>query len=241
MPRVAKLLPIPRRYEAKGVERYGFHGLSYASLMEELARQGDPTAVKGRLILAHLGSGASLAAVLDGKSLDSSMGFTPASGIMMGTRAGDVDPGLISYLARTENMTVAQFQEMANHASGLLGVSETSSDTRDLLARESGDVRAAEAIGLFCYHVKKEIGSFAAVLGGLDTLVFAGGIGENSPILRTRICEGLGFLGIELEEARNAENAPLISKDTCKVSVRVIRTDEEHMIALSTARVLSLG
>jgi acetate kinase len=178
MPRVAKLLPIPRRYGARGVERYGFHGLSYAYLMEELRRL-DPAAAKGRVILAHLGNGASLAAVRHGKSIDTSMGFTPTSGVVMSTRTGDLDPGLVYYLARTERMTAARFQRMANHESGLLGVSGTSSDVRDLLAKEAGDVRAAEAVALFCYQVKKWIGSFAAALGGVDTLVFSGGIGEH--------------------------------------------------------------
>jgi acetate kinase len=177
MPRVASLLPIPRRYEAAGVRRYGFHGLSYEFLMEELALLGDPAATKGRVILAHLGNGASLAAVHDGKSIDTSMGFTPTAGLVMSSRSGDLDPGLVSYLARTEQMSATQFQEMVNHASGLLGVSETSSDMRDLLDRETQDVRAAEAVALFCYQAKKWMGAFAAALGGLDTLVFAGGIG----------------------------------------------------------------
>jgi len=241
MPRVASLLPIPRRYEALGVRRYGFHGLSYEFLMEELARLGDPAATKGRVILAHLGNGASLAAVRDGKSIDTSMGFTPTAGLVMGSRSGDLDPGLVSYLARIEHMSAMQFQEMVNHASGLLGVSETSSDMRDLLDRETQDVRAAEAVALFCYQVKKWIGAFAAALGGLDTLVFAGGIGENAPPVRERICDGLGFLGIELNQQRNAKNAPLISPDAGLVKVRVIRTDEELMIARSTTRVLDLG
>jgi acetate kinase len=241
MPRVASLLPIPRRYDAAGVRRYGFHGLSYEFLMEELARLGDPTATKGRLILAHLGNGASLAAVRDGKSIDTSMGFTPTAGLVMSSRSGDLDPGLVSYLARTEQMSATQFQEMVNHASGLLGVSEISSDLRDLLARETEDVRAAEAVALFCYQVKKWIGSFAAVLGGLDTLVFAGGIGENAPIVRERICNELGFLGIELNEGRNTNNASLISTDEGRVAVRVIRTDEELMIARSVMRVLGHG
>jgi len=239
MPRVAKLLPIPRRYAAKGVERYGFHGLSYAYLMEELSRV-DPAAAKGRVILAHLGNGASLAAVRHGKSIDTSMGFTPTAGLVMSTRTGDLDPGLVYYLARTERMTAAQFQQMVNHESGLLGVSGISSDLRELLARESDDVRAAEAVALFCYQAKKWIGSFAAALGGLDTLVFAGGIGENAPLIRGRICDGLGFLGIELSQKRNAKNSPLISLDASRVKVRVIRTDEELMIARSVIRVLNL-
>jgi len=241
MPRVASLLPIPRRYEAAGVRRYGFHGLSYEFLMGELVRLGDPAATKGRVILAHLGNGASVAAVRDGKSIDTSMGFTPTAGLVMGSRSGDLDPGLVSYLARTEKMSATQFAEMVNHASGLLGVSETSSDLRDLIARESHDVRAAEAVALFCYQAKKWIGSFAAALGGLDTLVFTGGIGENAPLVRERICDELGFLGIELDEGRNAKNRPLISTGDGRVAVRVIRTDEEIMIARSVIRVLGLG
>jgi acetate kinase len=238
MPRVASLLPIPRRYEAAGVRRYGFHGLSYEFLMEELARLGDPAATKGRVILAHLGNGASLAAVRDGKSIDTSMGFTPTAGLVMSSRSGDLDPGLVAYLARTEQMSATQFHEMVNHASGLLGVSEISSDLRDLLARESDDVRAAEAVALFCYQAKKWIGSFAAALGGLDTLVFAGGIGENAPLVRDRICDELGFLGIELDEGRNRKGGSLISTDGGQVAVRVIGTNEELMIARSTMRVL---
>jgi acetate kinase len=240
MPRVARLLPIPRRYAAKGVERYGFHGLSYAYLMEELGRL-DSVAAEGRVILAHLGSGASLAAVRHGKSVDTSMGFTPASGLVMGTRSGDLDPGLVYYLARTERMTVAQFQKMVNHQSGLLGVSGTSSDLRDLCARQASDSRAADAVELFCYQVRKWIGSFAAVLGGVDTLVFAAGIGENAPLIRQRICEGLGFLGIQLDDRRNAQNAPLISPDASRVKVRIIPTDEELMIARSVTRILNPG
>jgi acetate kinase len=218
MPRVASLLPIPRRYEAAGVRRYGFHGLSYEFLTEELARLGDPAATKGRVILAHLGNGASLAAVRDGKSVDTSMGFTPTAGLVMSSRSGDLDPGLVSYLARTEQMSAAQFQKMVTEESGLLAVSEISSDLRDLLARESDDVRAAEAVALFCYQAKKWIGSFAAALGGLDTLVFAGGIGENAPLIRERICDELGFLGIELDEGRNGKNASLISTDGSRVA-----------------------
>ena len=236
MPRVARLLPIPRRFDAKGVQRYGFHGISYAYLMEELVRLGDPAATKGRVILAHLGNGASLAAVRDGKSIDTSMGFTPTAGLVMSTRSGDLDPGLAPYLARTEQITAKQFYEMVNLQSGLLGVSEISSDMRDLLAQEAGDVRAAEAVALFCYQVKKWIGAYAAALGGLDTLVFAGGIGENAPTVRARICEGLGFLGIELDAPRNAQTAGVISTDGSRATVRVIRTDEELMIARSVWR-----
>jgi len=241
LPRVAQLLPIPRRYETQGVRRYGFHGLSYEFLIGELTRRAGAEAGRGRVILAHLGNGASLAAVHHGKSVDTSMGFTPSSGLPMSTRSGDIDPGLIWYLAHTEKMSAEQFNEMLTTKSGLLGVSETSSDMRDLLARETQDVRAAEAIALFCYQVMKWIGAFAAALGGLDTLVFAGGIGENVPLVRQRICDGLGFLGIELNQQRNAQHASLISSDAGQVKVRVIRTDEELMIAKSVVRVLNLG
>ena len=241
LPRVARLLPIPRRYEAQGVRRYGFHGLSYAFLIEELARLAGSEAAQGRVILAHLGNGASLAAVREGKSVDTSMSFTPAAGVPMSTRSGDLDPGLVWYLARTEKMNAKQFNELVNFQSGLLGISETSSDMRDLLDRETHDVRAAEAVALFCYQVKKWIGAFAAALGGLDTLVFAGGIGEHAPPVRARICDGLGFLGIELEEERNRANEGVISAADSRVAVRVIRTDEERVIAEAVCRVLGLG
>jgi acetate kinase len=241
LPRLARLLPIPRRYEAQGVRRYGFHGLSYAFLMGELARLAGTEAAKGRVILAHLGNGASLAAVRGGKSMDTSMSFTPTAGVPMSTRSGDLDPGLVWYLARTEGLDAKRFNEMVNFHSGLLGVSETSSDMRDLLQRETQDVRAAEAVALFCYQIKKWIGAFAAALGGLDTLVFAGGIGENASTVRARICDGLGFLGIEIEGNQNAANDGVISTAASRVAVRVIRTDEEHMIAKTVCRVLGLG
>ena len=241
LPRVARLLPIPRRYEAQGVRRYGFHGLSYSFLMGELARLAGAEAAQGRIILAHLGNGASLAAVHHGKAVDTSMGFTPTAGVPMRTRSGDLDPGLVWYLARTEKMSAKQFNEMVNFQSGLLGISETGSDMRDFLERETQDARAAEAVALFCYQVKKRVGSFAAALGGLDTMVFAGGIGENAAIIRTRICDGLGFLEIELEETRNVANMDVISSETSGISVRVIRTDEEWMIAGTVCRVLALS
>ncbi len=239
MPRLAKLLPIPRRFQGQGVERYGFHGLSYTFLMEELRRLADPAATKGRVILAHLGSGASLAAVRDGCSVDTTMGFTPASGLMMGTRSGDLDPGLGYYFAQAEGLSAEQFQSMVNQESGLLGVSETSPDVRDLLAREATDTRAAEAIALFCYQAKKGIGAFAAALGGVDTLVFSGGIGEHAPRIRERICSGLDFLGIRVDPALNDANAPVISPASAAVSVRVIHTDEEQMIARQVGALLA--
>jgi len=240
MPRKAKLLPIPRRFDAMGIRRYGFHGLSYAYLMEELARVAGTKAARGHVILAHLGNGASMAAVSEGISIDTSMGFTPAAGLTMGSRSGDLDPGVAWYMMQSEHLSPKQFNNLINHESGLLGISEISSDMHDLLAQETDDIRAAEAVMLFCYQAKKWIGAFSAALGGLDTLVFSGGIGENSPIIRTRICEGLGFLGIEPEEKRNKRNAPVISTDNGKVAIRVIHTDEEWMIVKTVSQILNL-
>jgi len=241
MPRVARQLPIPGRYESEGVQRYGFHGLSYRYLMKELERYVGKKAAMGRVILAHLGAGASMAAVLEGRSQDTSMGLTPAAGLMMGTRSGDIDPGLVVFLAQSEQMSASQFDHMINHESGLLGVSETSADMQDLLACETEDVRAREAVALFCYQAKKMIGSYTAVLGGLDILIFSGGIGENSSLVRTRICEGLEFLGIKLDESQNGVNAKKISSKSSHVMVGVIKTDEEQMIAASVYRALDIG
>ncbi|TKB68505.1 MAG: acetate/propionate family kinase [Nitrospira sp.] len=239
MPRVARLFSIPRRYEKLGLQRYGFHGLSYAFLMRELERVGAPHEVSGRVIMAHLGNGASMAAVKNGRAVDTTMGFTPTSGLPMSRRSGDLDPGLVSYLARTEGMTVDRFHRMVNAESGLLGVSETSSDMRDLLKEERNDARAAEAVALFCYHAKKAIGSLAAALGGLDTLVFSAGIGEHSPIVRARICEGLEFLGIAIDSTRNEADEAVISSEGSRVTVRVIHTDEESEIARSVLEMIS--
>jgi acetate kinase len=231
MPRVAKLLPIPRRFDKAGIQRYGFHGLSYTYLMEELTRLAGEKAAKGRVILAHLGNGASITAVKDGQSIDTSMGLTPAGGLPMSTRAGDLDPGVAWFLMRTKKLTPKQFNNLINKKSGLLGVSEISPDMRDLLEQQASDPRAAEAVELFCYQTRKWIGAFSAALGGLDTLVFSGGIGENAGEVRARICKGLEFLGIELDDAANNANAEVISSAAGKVAVRVIRTDEELMIA----------
>jgi acetate kinase len=239
MPRVAQLLPIPRRYNAKGVRRYGFHGLSCTYLIEELARVAGKKASQGRVVLAHLGNGASITAVHGGKSTDTSMSFTPTAGLPMSTRSGDLDPGLGWYLARTENLTAKQFHKMVNHESGLLGVSETSSDMRELVAREKKDVRAAEAVALFCYQAKKWICAMAGAMGGLETLVFSGGIGENGSEVRERICAGLEFLGIKVDTRRNAAGADVISAKNSRVAVRVIHTDEEQVIAKAVCRLLS--
>ena len=239
MPRVAQMLPLPRRFAARGVRRYGFHGLSYAYLLEELERQAGAEAAQGRVILAHLGSGASLAAVRAGRSLDTSMGFTPAAGLVMGTRPGDLDPGVAAYLMETEQLTAPQLNHLIHHESGLLGISETSSDMQDLLAAQATDERAAEAVALFCYQARKWVGAFTAVLGGLDTLVFAGGIGEHAAEVRAHICENLEFLGIELDGARNAAHSGVISSPTSRVTVRIIPTDEERMIAQQVGRMLA--
>jgi acetate kinase len=237
LPMVSRLLAIPRKFADAGVERYGFHGLSYTYLLEELGRIAGPQAAKGRVILAHLGNGASLAAVKGGKSVDTTMGFTPAAGIPMGTRAGDLDPGLVLYFARREAMDANAFDHMVNHQSGLLGVSGTSGDVRDLLGREAEDRQAAEAIALFCYRIRKTIGAFAAALGGIDTLVFSGGIGENASAIRERICEDLGFLGITLDTHRNADGAGLISAGA--VAVRVIPTNEEAIVVEAVRHILN--
>jgi acetate kinase len=241
LPRVAQLIPIPRRYENQGIRRYGFHGLSYQFLMKELVRLAGAKAAQGRVILAHLGNGASLAAVKGGKSIDTSMGFTPTSGLPMSTRSGDLDPGLVWYLASTEKMNAKQFNEMINFQSELIGISQISSDMRDLIDCEAEDNRAAEAVAYFCYQTKKWIGSFSAALGGIDTLVFSGGIGENSPTIRTRICDGLGFLGIELDVKLNLKNHDVISAAASQIGVYVIHTDEELMIAKTVYDVLQQG
>jgi acetate kinase len=241
LPHLARLLPIPRRYGLHGVRRYGFHGLSYEFLMAELIRVEGASAAQGRIILAHLGNGASLVAVHAGRPIDTSMGFTPASGVMMGTRSGDIDPGLACYLARTEDMNAAQFDDMVNTKSGLLGVSETSADIRQLLSREGEDPRAADAVALFCYQIKKCIGAYAAALGGLDMLVFSGGIGENAAVIRERVCAGLGFLGVTLNTEQNLLNADVISADAARVTVRVIRTNEELVIAEAACRLLGVS
>lgn len=240
LPRVAKLLPIPRRYDAAGVQRYGFHGLSYSYLMQELRRVAGPAA-DGRVILAHLGNGASMAAVRAGRSIDTTMGFTPAAGMVMSTRSGDLDPGVVEYLARTENIDARAFYEMVHAKSGLLGVSETSSDVRDLLEHEATDVRAAEAVALFCYQARKWIGALTAALGGLDTLVFAGGIGENSAEIRARICAGLEYLGIRIDPARNRAAAPVITAEDSPAAVRIIPTNEEVFMARCVMDLLTRG
>lgn len=230
LPAVARMLPLPRKLWELGVRRYGFHGLSYEYLLRELRRIGKPDEADGRVILAHLGNGASLAAVHHGKPVDTTMGMTPAGGLVMSSRTGDLDPGLVLFLERSQHFAPEQFHRMVNHESGLLGISQTSSDMRQLMAASAFDPRAADAVEMFCYSARKWIGSFAAALGGVDTLVFSGGIGEHQAEVRRRICEPLGFIGIQLDEPRNVNNAPIISRDASPVTVRVIPTDEEVTI-----------
>jgi acetate kinase len=236
MPGVARIFGLPRRLSNSGVVRYGFHGLSYEYVTSELRRRGE---LPRRTIVAHLGSGASLVALRDGISIDTSMGMTPAGGIAMSTRSGDLDPGVILYLLRSHNFSISDLDEAINRDGGLLGISELSSDVRALLTARSTDVRAAEAIDIFCYQAKKCIGSFAAALGGLDALVFSGGIGEHSPEVRAQICKELEFLGIAIDPALNDANAPLISAEQGAVQIRIVNTREEVMIARHVRAVLA--
>jgi acetate kinase len=231
LPRIAQLLPIPRRYLDAGVRRFGFHGLSYTYLMGQLAVVAGAEAAKGRVILAHLGSGASMAAVHNGKPIDTTMAFTPTSGLMMGTRPGDLDPGLLMYLMKDQKLSTEDMDKFISERCGLIGVSETSSDMRDLLRARNHDPRAAETVQLFCYLAKKHLCALGSTLGGVETIVFAGGIGEHSPEIRAGICDGLGFLGLKLDPSRNNLAHDVISSDESPVTVRIIPTDEELVIA----------
>jgi acetate kinase len=237
MPRVARLYALPSRLAEEGIIRYGFHGLSYEYVMEELRRL-DPEAAAGRVVVAHLGNGASMAAVRGGVGVDTTMGFTPTGGLVMGTRSGDLDPSVPLFLLEERGLTPSEVSDLLNKQAGLLGVSGTSADMRDLLEREPEDGRAAEAIALFCYQAKKFLGALAASLGGLDALVFTGGIGEHSATIRERVCDGLEFLGIRLDPDRNAAHARVVSKDTSAVTVRVVPTDEDLMVARHTRRII---
>lgn len=239
MPPVAQRLPIPRKYSEQGLRRLGFHGLSYTYLMNELARL-DPQAASGRVIMAHLGSGASMAAVRGGTPIDTTMAFTPLAGLVMGTRPGDLDPGLLAYLIRKEQFSPDELDDLLNRQCGMLGVSQSSSDMRNLLAASANDARAADAVDLFCYRARQWIGALAASMEGLDTLIFAGGIGERSPQVRKRICNGLRFLDIQIDESQNDANAPVISTVGRRVNVRIIPTDEEIVIAEIVARLVNI-
>lgn len=238
LPRVATMLPIPRRFDEAGLRRYGYHGLSYEFLMSELEREDGKPVSGGRVVLAHLGSGASLAAVRGGKPIDTTMAASALSGLMMGTRPGDLDPGVVLYMAQQGRLTPDKLVSLLNKECGLLGVSGISADVRDLLAKRTTDTHASEAIDLFCWIARKHIAAMTASLGGLDTLVFSGGIGENSPEIRAGICESLGYLGIVLDPALNAAGKGRISASGSRVLVRVIRTDEEQMIARHVERLV---
>ena len=237
LPTVAKMYALPRRYYDKGVRRYGFHGLSFEYIVGEL-RKLDVKLAAGRVIVAHLGSGASMVALQDGKSVDTSMGFMPLEGLVMSARSGDVDPGLLLYLFAEKKMPAKAAGALLNKQSGLLGVSGTTGDMRELQEKSKQDPHAAEAIDLFCYRAKKYIGAYAAALGGLDALVFTGGIGEHAPAIRERICSGLDFLGIHLDTGQNATNAPVISASDSRVNVRVMQTNEDLMIVRHVITVL---
>jgi len=237
-PAVARIYPLPYRLAEEGVHRYGFHGLSYESIMDQLRGLGGGAAA-GRIVIAHLGNGSSMAAVRDGRGLDTTMGFTPTGGLMMGTRCGDLDPGVLLYLLQVRGMRPQQVNDLVNQEAGLLGVSGVSSDMRDLLAREATDPRTADAVALFCYQARKYLGAMSAVLGGLETLVFTGGIGEHAAPVRARICAGMEFAGIGLDPDLNRRHAAVISRDGARVMVRVMRTDEDLMIARHTLRLLA--
>ncbi|MGC2332369.1 MAG: acetate/propionate family kinase [Candidatus Acidiferrales bacterium] len=230
LPKAARMYALPRKLYDEGIRRWGFHGLSCEYILRQL-RATDPTLAGRRLIIAHLGNGASMTAVSNGKSVDTSMGFTPLEGLVMGTRSGDIDPAAVIYLQGRDRLTPREIDTLLNKQSGLLGLSGTSSDMRDLLDREAGDERAAEAVALFCYRAKKYVGAYTAALGGLDAVIFAGGIGENAPPVRERICAGLESLGLEIDPALNRSNAPVISKARSRAKIKVIKTDEDSMIA----------
>jgi acetate kinase len=241
LPRVAYLLPIPRKYEKQGIRRYGFHGLSCSWLMQQLEQRAGRDVANGRVIIAHLGNGASMTAVYEGRSVDTTMSFTPTAGLVMSRRSGDLDPSLAAYLATTENMSVQNFQHMVNAESGLLGISETSSDMRDLLAAEKHDPRAADAVASFCYNAKKHLAALAAAMGGIDTVILSAGIAESSSAIRARLCDGMEFVGLKLDPIANQQNAAIISTRESKVTVHVIKTDEELFIAQTVNDLLHNG
>lgn len=233
MPELAQRLPLPRRLWDAGVRRYGFHGLSYEYVVCELG-----AAVHGRTIIAHLGNGASLVALRDGRPVDTTMGLTPIGGVIMGTRTGDLDPGVLLYLMREQGYDAGRLGTLLNEESGLLGISELTPDMKTLLERRDSDARAADAVQMFCDSVRKHVGAFAAVLGGLDTLVFTGAIGERAAPVRWEICRNLSHLGIRLDASRNAANAAIVSAESGRCIVRVVPTNEELIIARQTSTLL---
>lgn len=233
IPERAWRLPLPRDLADAGVRKYGFHGLSYEYVVSSLGAQ-----TLGRSVIAHLGNGASLAAVADGRSVDTSMGLTPTGGIPMGTRSGDLDPGVLLWLARARGLDVDALEQLVDDEAGLRGLSGTSSDMRTLLGCRASDPSAALAVDVFCYRVRLQIGAYAAALGGLDTLVFTGGIGERGADVRAEVCDGLGMLGVAVDAARNEQGDAVISPDGAACTVRVVRTDEDRMVARHTRAVL---
>ncbi|MGI0129983.1 MAG: acetate/propionate family kinase [Thermoplasmata archaeon] len=239
MPEAAKLYGIPRRWSEEGVIRYGFHGLSCEFIVGALAAGSGTRRPPGRLVVAHLGNGCSLTAIRDGKSVDTTMGFTPTGGVVMSTRAGDLDPEVVVYLARRLRRSPSRLTGLLNRESGLLGISGTTGDMRELLRRAPKDRRAQSAVDLFCYQAQKSLGALTAVLGGLDTLVFTGGIGEHSPEIRRRICQAVRQFGVRVDRRRNARDGPVISTPRSRSTVRVIPSDEERMIATHTFRVFA--
>ncbi len=231
MPSIAKRIPLPRSVGPL-VQRYGYHGLSFEYIVSALG-----SAAEGRVLIAHLGSGASLAAVRGGAPIDTTMGFSPLGGLMMGTRPGDLDPGVLLYLV-TAGCTMADLEKLLTEQSGLLGVSGVSGSMEELLNRAPHDRNSMDAIELFAYQIRKHAGAMIAILGGLDTLVFTGGIGEHAAPIRTMIADGLQYAGVRVDPSRNAANLPIISPDDGPVTVRVIPTDESQMIARHVRKVL---
>ncbi|HZN35581.1 MAG TPA: acetate/propionate family kinase [Pirellulaceae bacterium] len=234
-PAVTELVPLPRELREAGLQRYGFHGLSYEYIASALP-QFAPEIAGGRVIVAHLGSGASLCALRGGKSIDHTLGFTALDGLCMGTRPGALDPGIVLHLFQSLQFSAAEVETLLYKKSGLLGISGISSDMRDLLARDEPEARLA--VDYFVYRAAKEIGALAAVLGGIDAMVFTAGIGENSAEIRRRICESSAWLGLALDAQANASGGPRITAPQSRVSAWVIPTNEELMIARHTARVL---
>jgi len=236
LPERVQRFPLPRALGQEGIRRYGFHGLSYEFIIETLG-----AAVQGRMIIAHLGNGSSLVAVRDGHPLDTTMGLTPTGGVMMGTRSGDLDPGILLYLMQTKDYSAEQLAHLVNHEAGLLGVSDLSSDMQTLLDKRGSEPHAAQAVEMFCDQLRKQIGALTAVLGGLDTLVFTGGIGEQAAPVRWEVCQGLAYLGVALDPQRNESHARIISTPQSACGVRVVPTNEELMIARHTRALLFPG
>ena len=234
MPELAQRLPLPRELWDEGLRRYGFHGLSYEYILDALG-----AAVQDRIIIAHLGNGASMAAVRNGQPLDTTMGFTPTGGFMMGTRSGDLDPGILLYLMNEKGYDTSQIEHLVNHQSGLLGVSKISLDMKTLLDKRESEPHADQAVEMFCYQLRKHIGAMAAVLGGVDTLVFTGGIGERAAPVRWSVCQGLEHLGIHLDPEQNEIHGDIITTPESSCTVRVIPTNEDLVIARHTRKLIS--